>query len=97
MKVRSHYPLLAALLLLGCFAQAQTSGNRSVVQGPPRPAPATITPARPGPSVTNAAGLPSPSPAGSAVNNSTAKPAAGTGAGSASPSSYRAGGSTGGF
>jgi hypothetical protein len=65
MKVRSPSSLLAALLLLGCFAQAQAQ-NRSVTAVPPRPAPATITPATPGPGVPNPAGLPStmPYPAG---------------------------------
>ena len=65
MKVRSPSSLLAALLLLGCVAQAQAQ-VRSVTAVPPRPAPATITPATPGPGAPNPAGMPSnmPFPAG---------------------------------
>jgi hypothetical protein len=84
MKNRSYSVLLAALLLSVGAVQAQ-SGNRSVVQAPPKQAPplgTPITPVTPSTALPRAEGLPSPSPnpAGLPPLPNTTAPAAPTAA-----------------
>lgn len=60
--LRRVTPIAAALAFAAIGPlQAQTA-NRSVVQVPQRPPPASITPATPGPGAPSPSGLPSPSP-----------------------------------